>query len=101
MVNNHQELDIIEKVKVQEPNYYNVLLGNDDYTPMDFVVEILKHIFDKNDDEATHIMLKVHREGIAICGVYTYEIAETKVQTVLELAKKEQHPLHCFYEPHE
>jgi ATP-dependent Clp protease adaptor protein ClpS len=79
--------------KTQKPSMYKVIMLNDDYTPMEFVVQILQEIFRKSQDEATQIMLNVHKRGVGICGVYTYEIAETKVYQVMDLARKNQHPL--------
>ena len=83
---------------VREPSMYRVLLHNDDYTSMEFVVEILQFVFNKSAKEATLIMLKVHNEGIGICGVYTYEIAETKVGTVQVLTREREFPLKCTME---
>ena len=74
---------------------YKVLLLNDDYTPMEFVISVLQSFFKKNIEEATEIMLHVHQRGVGICGIYTYEIAETKAIQVMDLAKLEQHPLQC------
>lgn len=87
------------KRKVKKPTLYKVLLHNDDYTTMEFVVFILQSVFGKTSDEATAVMLKVHKEGHGICGVYTYEIAETKAQKVADLAKEDGHPLLCTVEP--
>jgi ATP-dependent Clp protease adaptor protein ClpS len=84
--------------KTQKPSMYKVLLLNDDYTPMEFVVHVLERFFSKNHEEATQIMLHVHRKGVGICGVYPYEIAETKVTQVIDLARKHQHPLQCTLE---
>ena len=81
------------KPKLQKPSLYKVLLLNDDYTPMEFVVYVLQKFFRKSLDEATQIMLHVHRRGIGVCGVYTYEVAETKATQVMDLAQREQHPL--------
>jgi ATP-dependent Clp protease adaptor protein ClpS len=86
--------DILSK----EPPMYKVLLHNDDYTTMDFVVELLITIFHKSFEEATQIMLSVHRSGVGVCGTYTYEIAETKVETVHELASQRGFPLKCSME---
>ena len=86
------------RTKTQKPSMYKVLLLNDDYTPMEFVVHVLKRFFSKNREEATQIMLHVHRKGVGICGVYPYEIAETKVTQVIDLARKHQHPLQCTLE---
>jgi len=77
---------------------YKVLLLNDDYTPMDFVVTILEKFFGKNENEAVEIMMTVHRKGVGLCGVYTYEVAETKVGQVMSFAKKNEHPLQCTME---
>ncbi len=86
------------KPKTKKPSMYKVLLLNDDYTPMEFVVHILERFFFKSREEATEIMLHVHRRGIGICGVYTYDIAETKVTQVMEFSRKHQHPLQCTME---
>jgi ATP-dependent Clp protease adaptor protein ClpS len=86
------------KPKTQKPSLYRVLLLNDDYTPMEFVVDVLEHIFQKNREEATKIMLHVHQKGVGVCGVYTYEIAETKVTQTVDYARKNQHPLQCTLE---
>lgn len=91
--------DILEKVKsetreeITEPPMFKVLLHNDDYTTMEFVVELLMVVFHKAFEEATGIMLNVHKTGYGICGVYTYEIAETKMETVHELARESGFPL--------
>ncbi|MEX2449397.1 MAG: ATP-dependent Clp protease adapter ClpS, partial [Rhodospirillales bacterium] len=77
---------------------YNVFMLNDDYTPMEFVVHVLERFFSKSHEEATQIMLHVHRRGVGICGVYTYEVAETKVTQVMDLARQHQHPLQCTIE---
>ena len=71
---------------------------NDDYTPMEFVVQVLEKVFAKSRDEAMHVMLHVHRRGVGICGVFTYEVAETKVNQVMDVARKNQHPLQCTLE---
>ncbi len=84
--------------EVKEPSMYKVLLHNDDYTSMEFVVEILLSVFNKAIEDATITMMKVHKEGIGICGVYTYEIAETKVDTVHTLAWEREFPLKCTME---
>ncbi|WP_121100506.1 ATP-dependent Clp protease adapter ClpS [Litorimonas taeanensis] len=84
--------------KTKKPSMYRVLLMNDDYTPMEFVISILMGIFKKSSEEATQIMLNVHQTGIGTCGVYTYEIAETKVTQVMDAAKRNQHPLQCTLE---
>ena len=77
---------------------YKVVLLNDDYTPMEFVVVVLERFFGKSQEEATQIMLHVHRRGIGICGVYAYEIAETKVTQVIDFARENEHPLQCMLE---
>ena len=86
------------KPKTKKPSMYKVLMLNDDYTPMEFVVMILEKFFTKSHDEATQIMLHVHQKGVGVCGVYTYEIAETKVTQVMDLARQHQHPLQCTLE---
>jgi ATP-dependent Clp protease adaptor protein ClpS len=84
--------------KAQKPSLYKVLILNDDYTPMEFVVYVLERFFHKSADEATKIMLHVHQYGVGVCGVYTYEIAETKVAQVVDMARRHQHPLQCTME---
>jgi ATP-dependent Clp protease adaptor protein ClpS len=84
--------------KTQRPSLYKVLLLNDDYTPMEFVVHVLERFFAKSREEATRIMLHVHHKGVGICGVYTFEVAETKVAQVIEFARQHQHPLQCTME---
>ena len=86
------------KPKTKKPSMYKVLMLNDDYTPMEFVIDVLQHIFQKNREEATKIMLHVHQKGVGICGVYTYEVAETKVTQTVDYARKNQHPLQCTLE---
>ncbi|WP_119462305.1 ATP-dependent Clp protease adapter ClpS [Rhodospirillaceae bacterium SYSU D60014] len=86
------------KPKTKKPSMYKVLLLNDDYTPMEFVVLVLERFFNKNRDDATRIMLHVHRRGVGICGVYTYEVAETKVTQVIDFARRNEHPLQCTLE---
>jgi ATP-dependent Clp protease adaptor protein ClpS len=86
------------KPKAKRPNLYRVLILNDDYTPMEFVVHVLEKFFQKDVEAATQIMLHVHHHGIGECGVYTYEIAETKVTQVMDFARKHQHPLQCVME---
>lgn len=81
------------KPKTKKPSMYKVIMLNDDYTPMEFVVMVLQDVFRKTQDEATQIMLNVHKRGVGVCGVYTYEIAETKVVQVMDIARKNQHPL--------
>jgi ATP-dependent Clp protease adaptor protein ClpS len=91
---------VITKTKPQtkRPNMYRVLILNDDYTPMEFVVHVLERFFGKDHEAATRIMLHVHHYGIGECGVYTYEVAETKVTQVMDFARKHQHPLQCVME---
>jgi ATP-dependent Clp protease adaptor protein ClpS len=91
---------LVEKAesKTWKPSLYNVFLLNDDYTTMEFVVHILEKIFQKNLTEATQVMLHVHKNGIGLAGVYTKEIAETKVETVHGLARENGHPLKCIME---
>jgi ATP-dependent Clp protease adaptor protein ClpS len=84
--------------EVTEPPMYKVLLHNDDYTSMEFVVEILMIVFNKSYEDATRIMLNVHRSGIGVCGIFTYEVAETKVDLVHTLARENEFPLKCTME---
>jgi ATP-dependent Clp protease adaptor protein ClpS len=86
------------RTRTRKPSLYRVLLLNDDYTPMEFVVYVLERFFNKNREEATRIMLHVHQHGVGVCGVYTYEVAETKVSQVLDLARRNEHPLQCTME---
>ncbi len=86
------------RAKTKKPAMYKVLLLNDDYTPMEFVVEVLERFFGKQGDEAVRIMLHVHQKGVGVCGIYTYEIAETKVTQVVDYARENQHPLQCTLE---
>ena len=86
------------KPKTKKPSLYKVLILNDDYTPMEFVVFVLERFFNKGREDATRIMLHVHHKGVGICGVYTYEIAETKVAQVMDLARQHGHPLQCTME---
>lgn len=87
------------KPKLKKPQLYKVILLNDDYTPMEFVVRVLERFFHKNREEATRIMLHVHQKGMGICGVFTREVAETKVRQVMLYAAENQHPLQCTMEP--
>lgn len=86
------------KPATKRPNMYRVLLLNDDYTPMEFVVHVLERFFQKSREEATRVMLHVHHHGVGECGIYTYEVAETKVTQVMDFARKHQHPLQCVME---
>jgi len=89
---------IKSRPKTKRPSMYKVLMLNDDYTPMEFVVHVLERFFGKNREEATRIMMQVHQRGVGVCGVYTYEVAETKVTQVMDLARQNQHPLQCTIE---
>ena len=86
------------KPKTKKPSMYKVLLLNDDYTPMEFVIMVLENVFSKRQEDATKIMIHVHKNGVGICGSFTYEVAETKCQTVMDMAKKNEHPLQCRME---
>ena len=86
------------RTQTKRPSMYRVLLLNDDYTPMEFVVVVLRKYFNKGPDEATRIMLHVHNHGVGECGIYNYEVAETKVTQVMDYARKHQHPLQCIME---
>src|SRR3954462_14743834 len=89
------ELATKTRTKTQRPSLYKVLLLNDDYTPMEFVVHVLERFFGKSRDDATRIMLHVHQKGVGVCGVYTFDVAETKVAQVVEFSRQNQHPLQC------
>lgn len=95
-----QDIGVVTKTvpKTKRPSLYKVLLLNDDYTPQEFVVWLLQTIFKKDPDEAVRVMTHVHQNGVGVCGVYTYEIAETKVAQVMELSRRNQHPLQCTME---
>lgn len=86
------------QVKTKKPSMYRVLLLNDDYTPMEFVVHVLERFFNKSREAATEIMLHVHHRGVGVCGVYTYEVTETKVTQTIDFARRHQHPLQCTME---
>jgi len=86
------------RAKTKKPSLYKVLLLHDDYTPMEFVIYVLERFFQKDREAATRIMLHVHQHGVGVCGVFTYEVAETKVAQVIELARRHQHPLQCTME---
>ena len=86
------------RTKTKKPAMYKVLMLNDDYTPMEFVVHVLERFFKKTADEASRIMMHVHQRGLGVCGVFTYEVAETKVGQVMDLARQHQHPLQCTIE---
>ena len=86
------------KAKPKKPSQYKVLLLNDDYTPMEFVVMVLKRFFGMDLEQATRVMLHVHQRGVGVCGVFPYEVAETKVNQVMDFARQNQHPLQCTLE---
>lgn len=98
--NGQSETGVTTKIRsnTQKPSMYKVLLLNDDYTPMEFVVEILERFFSKQGEEAVQIMLHVHQKGVGVCGIFTYEVAETKVTQVVDYARANQHPLQCTLE---
>jgi len=91
-------LAVKTRPKTKKPSMYKVLMLNDDYTPMEFVVHVLERFFGMGHEQATRIMLHVHQRGVGVCGVFTYEVAETKVNQVMDLARKHQHPLQCTIE---
>ena len=93
-----ESVDSETGIEVEEPPMYKVMLLNDDYTTMEFVVEVLVYVFQKSAEEATRIMLNVHRVGVGVCGLYPYEVAETKVNTVESLARENGFPLKCIME---
>ncbi|EGM77221.1 hypothetical protein Rhein_2502 [Rheinheimera sp. A13L] len=98
--NNVTDYGVVEKTRqqVKPPSMYKVILHNDDYTPMDFVIDVLTRFFNMQYEKASEIMLQVHNEGMAVCGVFTAEVAETKVQQVSIYAKEHEHPLLCTME---
>ena len=100
MANQEQHGSVLEKerARVKPPPLYKVLLLNDDYTPMDFVVVVLQTVFSTSREKATQVMLQVHREGMGVCGTYTREVAAAKVDQVIDIARKHQHPLQCTME---
>ena len=87
-----------KKLGLKPPRMYKVLLLNDDFTPMEFVVVVLERFFSKNKEQATQVMLKVHREGQAVCGIYPKDVAETKVEQVTAFSRQNEHPLRCVME---
>ena len=93
-----EDSDVRSQQDVNEPPMYKVLLHNDDYTTMEFVVQVLMLVFHKPIETATQIMLNVHQQGIGMCGLYPYEVAETKVETVIRMARENGHPLKCTME---
>ncbi len=101
MTNSPHSSDAILKPEVEKPKLppmFKVLLLNDDYTPMEFVVEIIERFFNKNREQATQIMLKIHTEGAGVCGIYSQDIAETKMNRVISHARQSQQPLQCIIE---
>jgi ATP-dependent Clp protease adaptor protein ClpS len=86
------------RAKPKKPSQYKVLMLNDDYTPMEFVVMVLKRFFGMDLEQATRVMLHVHQRGVGVCGIFTYEVAETKVNQVMDFARQNQHPLQCTLE---
>lgn len=86
------------RARTKKPSLYKVLMLNDDYTPMEFVVHVLQHFFRMDMEEATRVMLHVHQRGVGICGIFSYEVAETKVNQVMDFARQNQHPLQCTLE---
>lgn len=86
------------KVETRKPSLYKVLLLNDDYTPMEFVVHVLQRFFRMGMEDATRVMLHVHQRGVGVCGIFTYEVAETKVTQVMDFARQHHHPLQCTLE---
>ena len=86
------------RTRTKKPTPYKVLMLNDDYTPMEFVVLVLQQFFSMSIEDATRVMLQVHQQGVAVCGVFTYEVAETKVTQVIDFARENQHPLQCTLE---
>ena len=98
--NSKNDTGVIEKTKqkTKKPSMYKVVMLNDDYTPMEFVVLVLESVFNKKQEEATQIMLHVHKKGVGVCGTFTYEVAEAKCKSVMDLAEKHEHPLQCTME---
>ena len=86
------------RTKPKKPSQYKVLMLNDDYTPMEFVVMVLKRFFKMDLEQATRVMLHVHQKGVGVCGIFPYEVAETKVNQVMDFARQNQHPLQCTLE---
>lgn len=92
------DLAVKPRARTQRPPMYKVLMLNDDFTPMEFVVHVLERLFNMSHAQAIEIMLMVHRRGVAVVGVFSHEVAETKVAQVMELARRQQHPLQCTME---
>lgn len=97
--NEQSSVAIASKTKLQPPRKYMVIMHNDDYTTMEFVVHVLQKYFNKNSQEAHSIMLEVHTKGFGVCGIYTYEVAESKVAKVVQYARENGHPLKCTIDP--
>jgi len=91
-------IGVATRTKTKKPSLWRVVLLNDDYTPMEFVIHVLQSFFNMDEQSAAQVMLHVHHKGVGVCGVFTYEIAETKVAQVIEFARKNQHPLQCTME---
>lgn len=89
---------LLTRTRPKRPDMYKVLLLNDDFTPMEFVIEVLRKYFNKSQEDATRIMYHVHQTGVGVCGVYTFEVAETKVAQVMDFSRRNQHPLQCVME---
>ncbi len=98
MATRQENTVLLERSKTKPPKLYKVVLLNDDYTTMDFVVEVLQRIFGMDFERATQIMFKVHQEGSAVCGIYPKDLAETKVEQVVAFARQHEHPLQCITE---
>ena len=98
IVTTNEEVLVKKDIKLKRPSRYKVIMHNDDFTTMEFVIHVLYKVFNKPISEANRVMLYVHNKGLAICGVYTYEIAETKISVVSNLAQSEGHPLKCTME---
>ena len=93
------QVTVKPKKKLQKPKLFKVILLNDDYTPMEYVVKLIKAVFNRSESDAVNIMLMIHNKGSGVCGIFTKDVAETKVFTVLKMAKHDQHPLKCIMEP--
>jgi ATP-dependent Clp protease adaptor protein ClpS len=98
MATKQENVSLLERSKTKPPKLYKVILMNDDFTTMEFVIEVLKSFFSMNQERATQVMLKIHNEGSAVCGIYPNDIAETKVSQVSAFAKQHGHPLRCLKE---
>jgi ATP-dependent Clp protease adaptor protein ClpS len=98
MATKQENVSLLEHSKTKPPKLYKVILLNDDYTTMEFVIEVLKTFFSMSQERATHVMLQIHNEGSAVCGLYPKDIAETKVNQVSAFAKQHGHPLRCHME---